>query len=192
MSASVNQWLTSRAATLDTLETAHRSVRGTGPGAKAATQQINQAYALLLSAQFQGFCRELHVECADSFVDSLTDLNYQSVVLNSLVLNRKLDRGNPNPGNIGADFSRFKVAFWPLVDAHRAQNVARRDALEELNVWRNAIAHQDFAPTMLTAGQPHLTLAQVQKWRKACDGLARSFDDVLRVYLQGLLGTAPW
>jgi len=192
MSSSLQKWLTARAATLDTLETAHRSIRGTGPGARAATQQINQAYALLLSAQFQGFCRDFHTECADSFVDPLTDPTYQRVVLDSLILNRKLDRGNPNSGNIGADFSRFKIALWALVDAHRSPNAARRATLEDLNEWRNAIAHQDFAPTMLTAGHPHLTLGQVQKWRKACDGLAHSFDEVLRVYLQGLIGTAPW
>jgi hypothetical protein len=167
-------------------------VRGSGPGTRAATQQINQAYAVLLSAQFQGFCREFHFECASAFVAPLPNRPYQYAVLSSLTLNRKLDRGNPNPGNIGSDFSRFKLMFWALVDAHRPPNAARKAELEELNEWRNAIAHQDFAPSMLTAGVPHLTLAQVQKWRRSCDGLARSFDEVLRVYLQGLLGVAPW
>src|SRR5262249_27331696 len=32
---------------------------------------------------------------------------------NSLVDNRKLDRGNPNPGNIGADFGRFVCRARP-------------------------------------------------------------------------------
>jgi hypothetical protein len=35
-------------------------------------------------------------------------------------------------------------------------------------------------------------LAQVQAWRKACDGLARSFEDVLGGHLQRLTGIVPW
>src|SRR5262249_2962825 len=105
---------------------------------------------------------------------------------------RKLDRGNPNPGNIGADFNRFALDFWPLVDAHRAESLARRTALEELSAWRNAIAHQDFSASMLRGGRPNLTLAQVRGWRKACDGLARSFDEVMRNHLRVLTGSVPW
>lgn len=45
---------------------------------------------------------------------------------------------------------------------------------------------------MLKAGRPNLTLAQVQTWRKACEGLARSFEDVLRGHLQTLTGAVPW
>jgi hypothetical protein len=45
---------------------------------------------------------------------------------------------------------------------------------------------------MLRAGRPNLTLAQVRLWRKVCDGLARSFDEVLRDHLRVLTGSAPW
>ena len=79
-----------------------------------------------------------------------------------------------------------------LVDAHRPQNPTRKAALEEVNEWRNAIAHQDFTAAMLSAGRPTLTLAQVQTWRKACDGLARSFNDVMRGHVQTMTGTVPW
>ena len=58
---------------LNDLESAHRSVRGSGPGARAATQQIHQAYTVLLSGQFQGFCRDLHSECADNLVSPVAD-----------------------------------------------------------------------------------------------------------------------
>jgi hypothetical protein len=110
----------------------------------------------------------------------------------SLLFTRKLDRGNPSPSNIGSDFNRLALLFWPLVDAHRAQNPARRALLEELNEWRNAIAHQDFAPAMLRGGQPVLHLAQVQSWRKACEGLAPSFDEVMLTHIQVKTGIAPW
>jgi len=48
---------------LDELESAQTSVGGTGPDRRYATQQINQAYAVLVASQFQGFCRDLHTEC---------------------------------------------------------------------------------------------------------------------------------
>jgi hypothetical protein len=56
-------WLTARAKALDEIEAAHASVGGTGPGRRYATQQINQAYAVLVASQFQGYCRDLHTEC---------------------------------------------------------------------------------------------------------------------------------
>src|SRR5438874_13698270 len=191
-SLSLQKWFAERASTLNDIESAHRSVRGSGPGARAATQQINQAYAVLLLAQFQGYCRDLHSEAADHFVVTVTDPDLRDMLRDNLLFGRKLDRGNPNPGNLGSDFNRFNLAFWSRVDAHRHQNATRKSALEELNAWRNAIAHQDFLASMLKAGRPNLTLAQVQAWRKACDGLARSFDHVLHGHLQTLTGTAPW
>lgn len=191
-SASLDQWLLDRANALDEIERAHRSVGGTGRGRRYATQQINQAYAVLLSSQFQGFCRDLHSECAGYLVAPVVDADLRTMSRAGLVQNRKLDRGNPNAGNLGADFGRFNLAFWPRVDAHRIQNPQRRAALEELNDWRNAIAHQDFAPTMLRASRPVLHLAQVQMWRKVCHGLAQSFDEVLRTHIQSVTGTSPW
>jgi hypothetical protein len=191
-SLSLQKWFTERAVILDDIENAHRAVHGSGPGARAATQQINQAYAVLLSGQFQGFCRDLHSECIDYFVAPVTDPNLRAMLRDNLHFGRKIDRGNPNPGHLGADFTRFNLAFWSLVDAHRPPNPVRKSALEEMNDWRNAIAHQDFTAAMLKAARPNLTLAQVQTWRKACDGLARSFDEVLRDHLRTLTGTVPW
>jgi hypothetical protein len=154
--------------------------------------QLNQAYAVLLSAQFQAFCRELHTETADVLANAIPDVTLRSMFRSNLLLNRKLDRGNPNAGNIGSDFNRLNLLFWSVVEGHRTQNPRRRSLLEELNDWRNAIAHQDFGPTMLTASRPALVLAQVQTWRKACNGLAQSFDAVLRSHLRGVTGAFPW
>jgi hypothetical protein len=191
-SLALQRWFGERAPALNDIESAHRSVRGSGAGARAATQQINQAYAVLLLAQFQGFCRDLHSECADHLVSPVADPDLREMLRENLLFGRKIDRGNPNPGNLGSDFSRLGCAFWPFVDVHRPHNPARKLALEELNGWRNAIAHQEFTAAMLKAGRPNLTLAQVQSWRKACDGLARSFEAVLRGHLQSLSGTVPW
>jgi hypothetical protein len=191
-SVAYQDWSSVRARSLDEVENAHRSVGGTGPGRRYATQQINQAYAVLRSSHFQAFCRDLHEEGVDCLVGPVPSLDLRVMYRSSLVLNRKLNRGNPNFGTIGSDFGRFDLLFWPSVDAPRPRNPARRALLDELNEWRNAIAHQDFAPAMLRGGQPTRQLAQVQAWRRACEGLARSFDEVRRVHILAKSGTAPW
>lgn len=184
-------WATTRKTALDELEHAHRSLGGAGRGRRYATQQINQAYAVLLSSQFQGFCRDLHSECVDAMVTVVTPVSLHAILRTALTEDRKLDRGNPNPGNIGADFGRLGVPFWPSVRAIDLRNGQRQAALEELNAWRNAIAHQDFDPARL-GGRMTLMLFQVRRWRAACDVLAPAFDSVMRAYLQAHTGTAPW
>src|SRR5580658_10831242 len=102
-SLSLQKWFAERVAALADIESAHRAVRGSGPGARAATQQVNQAYAVLLSSQFQAFCRDLHSEAVDCICRTLSPTALQTVVHLRLIEGRKLDQGNPNPGNLGAD-----------------------------------------------------------------------------------------
>src|SRR4051795_12564910 len=113
-SLALRRWRTERLATLDEIESIHRSVGGTRPRRYSTTQQLNQAYALLLSSQFQGFCRELHSECARAVARFLPSVEFQRLLEDELEPGRKLDTGNPNPGNIGADFNRFGLLFWPV------------------------------------------------------------------------------
>lgn len=188
-SRALHDWLTTRQRALDELEAAHRAVAGPGPRRRRATEQINHAYAVLVSSQFQGFCRDLHTEVAQSFVLHLPH-NVQDIVRAHLVEHRQLDRGNPNPGNLGSDFRRFGVAFWPEVEARDRRNRTRQQALSEVAVWRNAIAHQDFSGLSLRA-RP-LRVADVRRWRSACAGLAREFDAVLAIHLANLVGVIPW
>lgn len=189
-SVSLHAWRTTRLEALEELEAAHRSIGGTGRGRRYATQQINQAYAVLLSSQFQGFCRDLHTECAGHFVQSVAGGLLRTALRNVLVDNRKLDKGNPNPGNIGADYNRFGLSFWDAVRNLSRRNESRHDRLQELNDWRNAIAHQDFDPAAL--GATALRLQRVRDWRNTCDGLASCFDEVLRSHLQKINGVSPW
>lgn len=183
-------WVGDRAEELDELESAHASVGGTEPGRRHATQQLNRAYALLLAGHFQGFCRDLHTESAKLLAFGVP-VALRKVVQEQFFWGRAVDRGNATPGNIGSDYNRFGITFWPLVlDDHRF-NAARRDHLEDLNTWRNAIAHQDLDPTRL-GGTTALRLAVVRRWRNALDGLAASFDGVMRRELANLLGASPW
>jgi hypothetical protein len=190
-SGSYYAWTTIRQSALDELEVAHRLVGGKGRGRRYATQQINQAYAVLLSSQFQGYCRDLHTECADYFVQSVPAGLLRTALRNVLVHNRKLKAGNPNPGNVGEDFNRFGLSFWAEVKNLDLRNQARLDRLENLNAWRNAIAHQDFDPAKL-GGVTVLRLQHVREWRTACNQLARAFDEVMRFQLQAVNSVSPW
>jgi hypothetical protein len=189
-SRSLDNWRTARQSALNELESAHRSMGGTGRGRRYATQQINQAYAVLLSSQFQGYCRDLHSECADCLVQSVPPGLLRTALRNVLVQGRKLDKGNPNPGNIGADYNKFGLPFWDEVRSLNLRNQARQNRLEELNDWRNAIAHQDFDPAVL--GATALRLQRVRGWRHACIQLANCFDEVMRSHIQTVNGTSPW
>ena len=190
-SVSLQVWRTVRRTALDEVEAAHRGIGGTGRGRRYATQQINQAYAVLLSSQFQGYCRDLHDECAIYFVQSITSRVLQTTLQSVLIHNRKLKTGNANPGNIGEDYNRFGLSFWNEVKNLDARNQGRQARLEELNVWRNAFAHQDFDPAKL-GDVSILRLQQVRDWRNACDQLANAFEEVMRALLQTLNGVSPW
>jgi|SRR5579862_5815453 len=189
-SISFEKWTSQRQRALDEIEAAHRSVGGSQRGRRYTTQQINQAFAVLLSSQFQGYCRELHSECADHFVQSVTSLPLRAALHILLVQNRKLDKGNPNPGNLGSDYNRFGLPFWDVIISHDGRNQLRRDALEDLNNWRNAIAHQDFDRKLL--GSTVLRLGYVRSWRTACQHLAATFDQVMRLHLLAINGNSPW
>jgi RiboL-PSP-HEPN len=104
---------------------------------------------------------------------------------------RQLDSKNAQPGSIGSDFGLLGIKFWQEVDNNHPQNQKRRKSLEELNKWRNAIAHQNFSDVSPNAS-PNLTLAQVRRWRSICGRLARSFDEVMRTHLQSTIGSSPW
>ncbi len=189
-SKAYRRWLKTQSAGLDQMENAHASVGGRGRGRRHATDQINQAYAVLLASQFQGFCRDLHSESAAYLIDILEPPSMRPIVRAEFTRERKLDRGNANPANVGQDYGRLGIDFWDEVKKLSPRNSARNQALEMLNSWRNAIAHQDFNPAKL--GTSKLGLAQVRRWRVACERLAQAFDRVMRIHILSVTGNTPW
>ena len=183
-------WRTAAVVTLDEVEAAHAAIGGTGRGRRYATGQINNAYVVLLSSQFQRFCRDLHTEAAEH-ISGLTPFPIQQLVAIRLTEGRRLDTGNPNRGNLGSDYNRFDFVFWDDPRWAAPANVRRRDHLEQMNEWRNAIAHQDFNKAACN-GRTAVTLAEVRRWRRACDGLATVFDCILKEQLAKLSGIPPW
>src|SRR5438128_1708171 len=129
-SNSLQTWLTIRATDLDDLETAFP--RAAAHRLSRTAQQLIRAYALMLSAQFQAFCRDLHSECLDHMIHSITPVALFAIVEDEFRWNRKLDQGNPTPGNIGADFGRLGISFWPAVQGIASAVPRRRVQLEEM------------------------------------------------------------
>ncbi len=185
-------WESRQQLELDRLDAAHFAVGGAGPGRRTATQHINDAYIVLLAAHFQQFCRDLHTEAVDALAAStphLTDL-----VRRALMRGRQIDRGNATPSSLGADYRRLGIEVWPELALFDRRTAARRRRLEQLNVWRNAVAHGDFqlSPGALAAvAGTRRTLAFARACRACCQVLARQLDAVVEDHLSSLLGSPP-
>lgn len=192
-SDSLEKWQTVRAAEMDELENAHRSVGGIGRGRRYMTRQINHAYTVLLASQFQGYCRDLHSECSRAVVNVVQPVNVRSLLEEALTggrktLYRKLDSGNANWGNIVEDFERLHINLKDEIEKSSPLYARWIKSLEELNVWRNAIAHQNFTKVSASAVQ----LKQVRKWRTDLKEMAITMDATLYTYLSVFIGAPPW
>ena len=155
------------------------------------TLQLHYANVLLLCAHFQAYCRGLHSDATQLLVDG-SDPGIGAVLDANLSFHRQLDRGNAQPSALGADFNRFDFEFWMVVKAADTRNTARQRKLEELNVWRNAIAHHDIEHRRADLHPREITLDACRSWHSALNGLADSFDRALAGHLATLLGSRPW
>jgi hypothetical protein len=187
------QWATSAQSAFDEIEGAHAAVGGTGPGRRTLTQ-INYSYVTLLSARFQAFCRALHTEAVPVIAALAPGQDVQIILNRLLTQKRALDRGNANQDNLGSDFGRFGFDFWSEMDAHHGLNAGRRAHLQNLNTWRNAIAHHDIDEKLaLGVLQPdRITLHTCRRWRSALNGLALSADYVVAEQCVALGSLRPW
>lgn len=146
-----------------------------------------RSYVMLLSAHFQGFCRDLYSECAQIVTASVASA-MQYLIQSQCHAGCELDRANPHFETIRKDFERFGLQLNVELAANPA-NAARIAGIRHLNSWRNYAAHHK--ASMPTAGGP-FTLATVQGWRNSCDALATELDGIMYNRLQTALGSAPW
>jgi hypothetical protein len=174
------------------LELAHRAVHGRGQ--RFLTEQIAYAYVTALAAQFQLYCRAVHSETALAIARGIPNRTLADIFKRYVMEGRRLDRGNANAANLASDFRRFELNFWDVILAHRRRNQNRKKKLEQLGVWRNAIAHgeidQKRAELRLTPDVIHLNTCR--DWRRALDGLVHSIDEVLATHCETLDLPRPW
>lgn len=190
-SRSLRKWQMTAGRALNEMEAARLAVRGSGRGRRIAMQQMNQAYVILLLSLFQRFCRELHEECVEHLMQQPGLRPYEEILNLRFIEGRKLDSGNPNPGNIGSDFGRLGVRLWPELRQLASRGKVHHEALATLNHWRNAIAHQDFRNPELR-GRTTIQRTEIRRWRTACNQLAVDMDKVMYAYLWRITAAPPW
>jgi len=183
-SASLNYWRNERIPRLGEIDAQCAACSGATPPNPHLIDENLRSFIVLLSAHFQGYCRDIYTECA-MIISSEVRLDLRALVQGQFTTNRKLDQGNPNIENLKKDFERF--GFKLAMADHDPANHARLAHLRALNEWRNIAAHYGAVPP---AGLP--ALAMIQSWRDSCDGLASSLDDILYDYLRSLLRGRPW
>ncbi len=182
-SRSLSQWRADRMARLSQID-AQCVACAAIPANPQLIDENCRAYILLLSAHFQGFCRDLYTECAQ-IVASRVRLTLRVLVQEQFTARCQLDHGNPNIDNLKKDFGRFGLILRMAV--HDPANQLRLGHLNALNEWRNIAAHHGTVPP---AGLP--SLATIQGWRDSCDGLANSLDDIMYNHLRRILRRRPW
>jgi hypothetical protein len=144
-----------------------------------------RGYVLLMSAHFQGFVRDLYVECAQ-IISLPVRPRLRLLIQAQFTAHQVLNHGNPTINNLREDFERFDITLD--LGAVDPANALRVTHLGELNRWRNVAAHHGTIP----AGVPPLSLPLLQTWRNSCDGLATSLDTVMYNQLRKILRRTPW
>jgi len=205
----LDKWGTDRSAALDSLEEIHGKVTGRQRGRQYATLHLNRALFVALSAEFHGFCRDLHEDAAIKITESIRlapeNARIAPVVLNALVRERslslsaksekerRLDKGNANVDALAVDYSMLGMDLWAdLAQSYPARTTKWKKNLDRLNEVRNGVAHSD-AEKLVRAHQEYgLTLRTYMQWRSSLDGAAKAMDKVVRAYLWDLTGSEPW
>lgn len=196
-STALTTWRTTRWEALEQLVAAHGALGGAGPGRRWATEQLNRALFLALASEYQGFCRDMHIETAAVLSDWASPLNTRiaTVIATGISSNLKLSSSNARRDNLRDDFVRFGIDFWGELQAHDSRTGSRRKKLETLNEVRNALAHSDDKKlaTVLTRETVRLDLATFRRWRTAAGCIAGTMDLVLAKQLARLFNrNRPW
>jgi hypothetical protein len=189
-SVPLQRWLVDRRAVLTALESLHatagRAVRG----------PLAQAYVLRMSAEFQGFARELHDLATEILVKrSGARPGLWSGLTVAATAGRALDRGNADLRALQADFRRLG-----LVSLNDAVGLMQprwshhdRKRYGELLELRNCLAHSD---TRQLAELHDRGLVDTLVWARDClpvlDRMAEALDRVLWEHLDQQVGPDPW
>lgn len=197
-----------RCAALDSLEDVHGKVTGKQRGRQRATLHLNRALFVALSAEVQGFCRELHEDAAVHITESIRldarNAKIIPVVLNALVRERslsisksskerRLDTGNVNVDALASDFSMLGMDLWAdLAARYPIKTPKWKTTLNRLNEVRNGVAHSDSDKLRRADAEYGMTLRTFRTWRSSLSGAVTAMDKIVGTYLLDLTGDAPW
>ncbi len=191
-SAAFEHWSTVGMARLDELERVHADATGAGRGRRWGTEQLNRSLFVVLVAQFQRYCRDLHNESIAVHVAHANPR--QAGMLRTLLeRGRRLDVQTPRVSTLGSDFGRLGLL---LVDSLKADGPAAERALHRLDVlvdFRNAVGHgnETEVSTLVAAGQIRATKQSYRGYRRTLQELASSMDRVVADDLASVLEVSP-
>ncbi|MBO0698134.1 MAG: hypothetical protein J2P46_07055 [Zavarzinella sp.] len=180
-------WRNDRLVRLNQVEAQCAAVLALAPPNPALADENLRGYVMLLSAHFQGFCRDLHTECVQIVTAAISPA-MQIMFQRQCATGRELDGANPRYETLRKDFDRFDIDLTAELAANPA-NSPRVTDLGHLNAWRNYAAHHRVTPP--AHGGPFL-LATARGWQNSCDGLAAELDRIMYNRLMGLTGAPPW
>jgi hypothetical protein len=185
-SVALQDWQNIRMRRLSEVDAQCDTTFGLTPVPDLADENL-RGYIVLLSAHFQGFCRDLHSECVQVFTNA-APAHLQQVIQLQCLTSRELDGANPKMEAIRKDFNRFDLELSIALSTDPA-NALLITHLGHMNLWRNYVAHYKNIPPL--QGGP-LSLVVVRMWKSACDGLAVELDRIMYDKLNAVLGTPPW
>jgi hypothetical protein len=186
-SIALTTWQTDRLARVLEIETQCAMSAALVPPNPRLTDENLRGFVMLLSAHFQGFCRDLNTECAQALA-AAAPVGMRIAVQNQCMAGRELDGANPRYATLRIDFNRFGLDLTTMLNMDPL-NPPRITSLDHLIAWRNYAAHHKVIPP--PTGGP-FTLATVVGWRDACHGLAVELDRIMYNQLMHLTGAPPW
>src|SRR5947208_15555167 len=101
-SASLLRWQTDRMPRLTEVDAQCTASLVLAPPNPNLVEENLRGYVLLLSAHFQGFCRDLYTECALIVVSKVRP-SFRVLIHAHFTAHRKLDHGNQNLSNLKRD-----------------------------------------------------------------------------------------
>ena len=190
-SNSLVQWQNSRLPRLNFVDAQNVTLATAAPPNPQLVDENLRGFVMLISAHFQGFCRDLHTECVQAVANAVPPsmlLIFQTLC----EAGRELESANAKYSSIKADFERFGfdlTAALHFNPATAATNDALITQINHLNIWRNYAAHHNnLAPKY---GGPFL-LPTIQTWKNSCNDFAIVLDGVMYHRLLAITGVAPW
>lgn len=144
-----------------------------------------RAYVMLLSAHFQGFCRDLYIEATAAVAGRIKQKGLWPIIQAQFDAELCLDRANPSLDTLVRDFRRVGIddlraalGVGPPADVHKGR-------LGTMIGCRNKCAHgEPFVPELL--------LPNIQAWRASCDWMASKLDEAVYNRLRMALRASPW
>ena len=193
-SAAKGEWDTSAQTRLDELEQLHVDARGTARGRRWGTEQLNRSLFLVLVAQFQTYCRDLHDE-AVGIHTAHANLGQAAVLQQLLTQGRRLDTANPRTDALENDFGRLGFKLLPALRSEGGQVADWLSRLDVLIELRNLVSHghETALQTFIASNDIKPTLTSYRKYRRTLNYLVSTMDGVVAAQLaSGLDVPRPW